>query len=70
MKKFLLLFAAAGITMMTACGPTEEEKRKAEEDAKAAVDEMFQELENSTAEEDTNVAAADTVVADTAIHQQ
>jgi len=45
MRKILTLIMVASIFSLVACGPSEEEKAKAEADATAAVEEMFNGLE-------------------------
>lgn len=67
MKKIVLLFIVAGISSLVSCGPSEDEKIKQEEENKAAVDEMFEQLENSvdTLKQGTG-PAVDTAATDTA----
>ena len=50
MKKVLALLMVAGIFSLVACGPTEEEKAKAEADAAAMVEEMMGGLEEAMEE--------------------
>ena len=57
MKKFFAFLVAASMISLVACGPSEEEKKKMEEEANAAVEQMFQELEQSV-EESTEAAEA------------
>jgi hypothetical protein len=45
MKKILMLLMVAGIFSLVACGPSEEEKAAAEAEAAAAVEELFNGLE-------------------------
>ena len=45
MKKFLTMLMVASIFSLVACGPTEEEKKAAEVEAEAMVEEMFEGLE-------------------------
>ena len=59
MKKIYLLFFAAGLVSLVACGPSAEEKAKLEAEAKAKMDSLFNVAgENMTA--DTTAAPADT----------
>lgn len=46
MKKFLPLFFVLAIFSFSACGPTEEEKAKMEQEAGEAVDSLMQQLES------------------------
>ena len=50
MKKFLTMVMVAGMFSLVACGPTEEEKAKAEADAAAMVEEMMGGLEEAIEE--------------------
>ena len=50
MKKVLALLMVAGMFSLVACGPTEEEKAKAEADAAAMVEEMMGGLEQAMEE--------------------
>lgn len=63
MKKIFLLSCVAGILMLTSCGPSAEEKAKAEQatkDSVQAADDMRKAAEEAA-------AAAATVTADTAV---
>ncbi len=53
MKKILMLLMVAGIFSLVACGPSEEEKAAAEAEAAAAVEELFNGLEEEVATEET-----------------
>ncbi|OFZ00728.1 MAG: hypothetical protein A3K10_12425 [Bacteroidetes bacterium RIFCSPLOWO2_12_FULL_31_6] len=52
MKKLLAMLMVASIFSLVACGPSEEEKAKAEAEAAAQVEAMFDGLEEATAEEE------------------
>lgn len=57
MKKLLMLLMVAGIFSLVACGPSEEEKAAAEAEAAAAVEELFNGLEEAVEETTTELAA-------------
>jgi hypothetical protein len=57
MKKLFALIMIAGMFNIVACGPSAEEKAKAEADAKAQADSVM----NATQQAPTEVVAADTV---------
>jgi hypothetical protein len=63
MKKVLSMIALAALTtsMFVACGPSEAEKKKAEEDAKRVADSLATAIQNSI----TNAVADTTAKADT-----
>ncbi|PJA08579.1 MAG: hypothetical protein COX70_03310 [Flavobacteriales bacterium CG_4_10_14_0_2_um_filter_32_8] len=56
MKKLLVMLMVAGIFSLVACGPSEEEKAKAEAEAAAMVDEMFNAAGEETTTEEEVVA--------------
>lgn len=63
MKKVFSIIALAALTatMLTACGQSEAEKKKAEEDAKRVADSLATAIQNSIAAAvDTTAKAADT----------
>ena len=55
MKKLLTMLMVAGIFSLVACGPSEEEKAAAEAEAAAAVNELFDSMEEAIEEETAEV---------------
>jgi len=64
MKKILMLLMVAGIFSLVSCGPSEEEKAAAEAEATAAVEELFNGLEEEVATEEVATELADHVCTD------
>ena len=65
MKKVLSIIALAALTtsMFVACGPSEAEKKKAEEDAKRIADSLATAIQNSISMAVDTTAKADTTAA-------
>ena len=70
MKKLLLIFAVLAITVI-ACGPSDEEKAKAQAENAATVDrkvnEIMEKLEKEAQEAEPEVMESDSATADSAV---